>query len=158
MGITGLALANSIKDFFCLILTVIYSYCSDQVSKAIVPMNIEALRGWGEYFAISIPATVMLISSWWAFEVFFLISGIMGPLEAASMTLITAYFPIPFMIMYGVCEGTITLLGNSIGANNIPLAKRFYYLIGKIVVVIVLTISVITMICRKQIVSAFTNS
>ena len=158
MGINGLALANSIKDLFCLILTVIYSYCSKDVSKAIVPMNIEALRGWGEYFAISVPATVMLIAGWWAFEVIFLISGIIGPVEAASMTLITAYFPLPLMFAFGICEGTISLIGNSIGANNIPLAKRFYYLIGKISFAMILAQCMITLICRNQIVSAFTNS
>ena len=61
------------------------------------------------------------------------------------------------MFALGVQEGTCTLIGNCIGANNIPLAKRFYTLIAKIAAASTLTLSLLTFFCRRQIVSAFTN-
>ena len=60
MGIIGLALANSIKDFALLIITVIFSYCSQKVSQVLIPYNMETFRGWNEYLAISIPAAAMI--------------------------------------------------------------------------------------------------
>ena len=61
------------------------------------------------------------------------------------------------MIALGIQEGTCALIGNCIGANNVPLAKRFYSLIAKIVTVVVLLISSITFFCRKQIVASYTS-
>ena len=61
------------------------------------------------------------------------------------------------MFALGIQEGTCTPIGNCIGANNIPLAKRFYTLIAKIASVSILALSLMTFFCRRQIVSAFTN-
>ena len=61
------------------------------------------------------------------------------------------------MIVLGIQEGTCTLIGNCIGANNVPLAKRFYSLIAKIVTVVVIFIFLITFFCRKQLVAVFTS-
>ena len=35
------------------------------------------------------------------------------------------------MIAMGIQETTVALIGNSIGANNVALAKRFFWLIFK---------------------------
>ena len=125
--------------------------------KALVPLDKEALRGWGEYFAISIPATIMICSEWWAFEVIMVIAGLIGVVEMATITIVFSYTPLLFMFMLGIQEGTCTLIGNSIGANNIALGKRFYYLIAKIALVTMFTLSLITLFCRRQLVAAFTN-
>ena len=119
------------------------------MNKALVPINKEALRGWGEYFAISIPATVMICSEWWAFEVLMIIAGLIGVVEMATITIVFSYSPLMFMFMLGIQEGTCTLIGNSIGANNIPLGKRFYYLIAKIALGTIAMLSLLTLFCRR---------
>ena len=77
-GLVGLAIANSIKDAVLCFITAIYGYCSERVRKVLVPYDMEALRGWKEYLSISIPATVMIISEWWAFELITLLAGMLG--------------------------------------------------------------------------------
>ena len=47
MGITGLAIASTIKDFVLLATTMIYGYCSSQVNRALTPIDSEAFKGWG---------------------------------------------------------------------------------------------------------------
>ena len=88
MGITGLALSLSIKDFALMIMTMIYSNCSQTVRKAIVPFNHEAFQDWDEYLKISIPATMMICSERWAFYVLTFIAGILGVIDLASITVV----------------------------------------------------------------------
>lgn len=46
MGIIGLAIATSIKDFVLFLSVTIYGSCSKEISAALVPINKEAFRGW----------------------------------------------------------------------------------------------------------------
>ena len=52
------------------------------------------------------------------------------------------------MISLGIQQGTSALIGNCIGANNVPLAKRFYHLIAKITTLVVIMLSLLTLIER----------
>ena len=149
MGLIGLAVAVSIKDFVLMVLTSLYCYTEPNVYKVMVPFDKEAFRGWGEYLAISIPAAVMICSEYYAFEYITLAAGTLGVVELASIATVYSYSTLLFMIALGIQEGTCTLIGNCIGANNVPLAKRFYYLIAKITTAVVLLLSLITLFFRE---------
>ena len=88
MDISGLALALSIKDFALMIMTMIYSNCSETVRKTIVPFDCQALEDWGEYLKISIPAMIMICSERWAFYVLTFMAGILGVVDLASITVV----------------------------------------------------------------------
>ena len=62
-----------------------------------------------------------------------------------------------FMLMLGVQDGACILIGNCVGANNIPLAKRFYYFIAKIAIGVIFTMMLTICLLRKQIVSLYTS-
>ena len=87
-GIHALAISNTIKDCSLLSMTVIYTYWSDTASRALLPMDREALRGWKEYLAIAIPATIMICSMWWASEMISVLSGLLGVVELASIIIV----------------------------------------------------------------------
>ena len=87
-GIHSLAISNTIKDFSLLSMTVIYSYWSDTASRALLPMDVEALRGWKEYLGIAIPATIMICCMWWASEMISVLSGLLGVVELASIIIV----------------------------------------------------------------------
>ena len=38
----------------------------------------NSLCGWPEYLRLAIPATILLCSEWWAFEILTLIAGLIG--------------------------------------------------------------------------------
>ena len=88
MGIIGLAVAVTCRDFFLCVLTMLYCCCTQSISEAMVPFDVEALRGWGEYLSISIPAAVMICTEKYAFESMTITAGILGVVELASITVV----------------------------------------------------------------------
>lgn len=87
LGVVGLAYASSIKDFILMLTVMIYSYCSKSTNCALVMVNRDAFCDWGKYLSISLPATAMICSEWWAFEIFTVLAGIMGVTQLAAMTI-----------------------------------------------------------------------
>ena len=67
MGVIGLAMAVTCRDFCLCTITMLYCSCTQEVSKVMVPFDMEALRGWGEYLSISVPATIMICAEKFAF-------------------------------------------------------------------------------------------
>ena len=117
----------------------------------------EAFRGWDQYLAVSIPVTIMICSEWWAFEALTIMAGILGVVELASQTISINVLATLYMVVTGIQEATCSLIGNSIGANNVPLAKRFFKLIMTYTTFFVAIASLILFLFRKQIGSIFTD-
>ena len=84
MGINGLATAASITNGFLLVSVFVYAFCSSQVRQVMQPIDREAFRSWWPYLKISLPATLMICSEWWAFEILTVLSGVLGVNELAS--------------------------------------------------------------------------
>ena len=63
------------------------------------------------------------IWSWWAFDVFTFISSYMSPEALAAQTILRNISLFFFMIPVGLSIPTAVLIGNNIGAMNIPAAK-----------------------------------
>ena len=61
------------------------------------------------------------------------------------------------MVPLGMAQSSAALIGNSIGANNVGLAKRFFYLILKIVVPLTAIMATIPIFACRQIVGIFTT-
>ena len=89
-GIIGLAWASSIKDTVLVCTVMVYGCCSSKVNKALVPINMDAFRGWGEYLRVALPSTVMMCSEWWGLEILTILAGILGVTELASITIFTS--------------------------------------------------------------------
>ena len=157
MGIEGLAVASGVKDTILLITIYLYARCSPQISEVLQPLDRDAFKGWGLYLKVCLPSTAMLCSEWWAFEVLTLLGGILGVMELASLTICLNLHALLFRIPLGITEATGALLGNSIGANNVPLAKRFFALIFKIATFVMCLISSLIVLGRKQLVNFFTD-
>ena len=76
-------------------------------------------------------------------------AGILGVVELASITVIFSFRVSLFSFAHGIEEGSSALIGNCIGANNVPLAKRFYSLISVITVGMIVPLSLITFFARE---------
>ena len=48
-GVIGLAMAVTCRDFFNCVLTALYGLLTPNVADVMLPFDMEALRGWGEY-------------------------------------------------------------------------------------------------------------
>ena len=90
----------------------------------------------------------MICAEWWAFQFFTVIAGTIGVPEQAAQVMITSISHILFMVPLGVQEATCGIIGNCVGGNNVPLAVRFFHLIAKINVGIVLILCALTLTLR----------
>ena len=87
--------------------------------------NRSDFNGWSEYLRVSLPSTLIICSEWWAFELLTVISGLISIEAQAVQTLVTSGCAILFEIPLGYQEATCAIIGNCIGANNVPLAKKY---------------------------------
>ena len=78
MDVIGLAIATDISAFLMLIIITVYAHQIDSVNEAFFFPTMDSFSNWGEYFRLSIPATVMLCAEWWAFEILTILSGVLG--------------------------------------------------------------------------------
>ena len=129
LGIAGLAIASGVKDAVLLLTVFLYARCSPTIAEAMQSIDRDSFKGWCQYLKVSLPSTAMLCSEWWAFEVLVFLGGILGVMELASLTICLNIHALLFRVPLGFTEASGALLGNSIGAFNVPLAKRFFRLI-----------------------------
>ena len=87
LGILGLAIATSIKDFVLLVMVMTYCCCSSHFKQTLQPVDSETFTGWGSYLKVSLPATVMMCSEWWALEIFIVLAGTMGLTQLAAFVI-----------------------------------------------------------------------
>ena len=97
----------------------------------------------------------MLCSEWWAFEVLTFMGGTLGVIELASLTICLNLHSLLFRVPLGITEATSALLGNSIGANNVPLAKRFAGMIFKFAALVVFSLGALVILARSFITDLF---
>ena len=157
MGIIGLAAAMSIKDCALFLMTLIYCYNSETVCKVLIPFDSESFQGLSEYLMLSISSSLMTMATLWSLHLITLMAGFLGVVEMASITAILSFRLTLFTFALSVGEGASTLIGNCIGANNVPLAKRFYYMIGAFTIGMTVTMSLITFFANEQLASLITN-
>ena len=61
------------------------------------------------------------------------------------------------MVPLGIQEAVCSLVGNCIGANNVPLAKRFFSFTMKVTIALILMIVITTVLARRQLAMVFTD-
>lgn len=98
----------------------------------------------------------MICAEEWGFQILAIIAGIIGVSDQAAQTLIVSWGAIIFMAPLGIQEATCGIIGNCIGANNVPLAKRFFYLGLKVNFIVTFTLSLLTFVFRESIADFFT--
>ena len=98
----------------------------------------------------------MICSEWWAFEIVAVLSGIIGVQALAANTIFIQVLATIFMVPLGIQEATCCIIGNCIGANNVPLAKRFFKLISTCALIMITLVSMTVILTRTQIIEIFT--
>ena len=90
----------------------------------------------------------MLCSEWWAFEVIIMMAGILGIVPLASLTICLNIQALCGRMPLGITEASGSLMGNSVGANNTRLAKRFASLIFKVAFMCILMLGLMVVLGR----------
>ena len=117
----------------------------------------DTLIGWIDYLKISLPSTVMLLAEGWAFNVMGVLSGLISVNDQAANTILLMLIAIMFMVPMGIQSAACAIIGEQIGANNVPLAKDYFWLMQKLTLVILLVIQAVFYFNRDAIVGIFTK-
>ena len=82
-GVEGLGIATTITYFTMLVMITVNTLLIKRIRKCIFCPTLESFTGWGSYFRLSIPSTIMLCAEWWSFEIMVILAGILGVIEQA---------------------------------------------------------------------------
>ena len=107
------------------------------------------------YLKLSLPALVMLCADWWSMQILTVVAGTIGVEEQAAMVTAYTIIYINWMPILGISDAVCALIGNCIGSNNVPLAKRFFSMISNISVITIIVMSVLTFVFRDNIAAIF---
>jgi len=128
MGLRGLGLASSLTNLILFTSTFVYCLCISKINRALVRPNKDSFRGWHQYLAVCLPSTIIMCSEWWTVEILTLLAGLISVEAQAVQTIVASLLSILFEIPLGVQTVSCAMIGNCIGANNVPLAQRFFRL------------------------------
>ena len=156
-GVIGLGIAGSVKHAILLVFMLVYTISSPVLRVSLQPMNKQSLKGWLSYLSVSLPTVAIICNNGWSYELYTLLSGVLGVKELATMTICVAMHISFWKLPLGLSEATCSLIGNCIGASNPNLAKRFLGLILSISTLILLTFSAIFILYRFEIVALMSN-
>jgi len=134
---TYLAWSYVIADCVGVAFMLAISWRHPNVQRTLVPFSYaNAFSRWWEFLKLGIPATAMLCSEWWAYEVLSLFASILGTDAIAAQAIIFQVTAFLFMIPLGLGITTASIVGNAIGAKKRLLAIQMAHLsLGTICVV-----------------------
>ena len=125
LAIVGAALANLIHAFSCFIITALYlsNFATNKIALFSFLPETFALKHVKSYLRIGLPSIVLICLEWWGFEVLVLMSGVLSSTAVAAQTIVYNLLVLMQMIPCGLFSGCITIVGNSIGEQNVSRTK-----------------------------------
>jgi len=112
LQVVGLGLATAITNVGIFLMITIYAHCIPKIKESLFCFDDSAWSGWGEYFKLGVPSTVMICAEWWAFEILIFLAGAIGVKEQAAMVIINQITTQTYMVNLGMQESSTALIGN----------------------------------------------
>ena len=150
----GLAMATTYISIFTFM--TLHSHCIPQIKKALFWPTADSFTGWGEYLAISTPATIIMCAEWWAFEILMFFAGYISIEAQAAHVLCALISSWAFNFARGMADTTCSLIGNSIGENKVELAKTIWKVTLSVAGIGIFIVAFIIFAVRVQVASLFT--
>lgn len=124
LEVKGAGLAMALTCFLMWLAVTVISHQVDSIKVALFMPSRNSFEGWGEYLAISLPATAMQLAEWWYCESVVLIGTFFGVTGIAVQTIGFNIIAFIFMFPLGCQEAIASMVGSAIGANNVALSKK----------------------------------
>ena len=112
---------------------------------------------WGEYMRIGFYGALQECLIWWNLNICFMFSGYLGVTEIATQVIIMQIKNFTSMIPTGVSFAASGLVGNCIGMNQIPRAKKYANISIFYSVLVTTLMLTIFWICRDALSRIFTE-
>lgn len=130
----GLAISNVLASVLSSFMMILASIRHPDVQKTLQPLSWDMFYQWWEFCSLGLPATLMLCSEWWAFEILIIMASLLGTSEVDAQTITMQTGMLAYMIPLGISISTSSLVGNFLGAEKPTVAVR----IGKLAYCLVL--------------------
>ena len=85
----------------------------------------KVLSKWGEYLGLGIPGAIMITLEWLCFEYLVIMSGWLSIEHQSAVTIVNEFANTNWAPALGLNLTMSVLIGNSLGANNASLAKKY---------------------------------
>ncbi|MBA0559306.1 hypothetical protein Golob_016273 [Gossypium lobatum] len=125
LGFRGAALANSISNWFNVLLLVLYVKLSPSCAKTWTGFSKEAFQNIFTFLRLAIPSAIMVCLEMWSFEMMVLLSGLLPnpKLQTSALSICLNTAATVWMIPFGLSGAVSTRVSNELGAGN-PEAAR----------------------------------
>eukprot|EP00347_Sterkiella_histriomuscorum_P024571 403330654 len=117
----------------------------------------DSFKGLGQYLMIAVPSMLMACLEWWTFEIQALFATFISVEAVGSQVIILNIMYIYFCFTIGLQVAGYSLIGQSVGAQNIPLAKQYRTMLFYCGTLLTLIQSGSLFFLRFQITNFFTN-
>eukprot|EP00347_Sterkiella_histriomuscorum_P022093 403331703 len=126
MGMTGVAIASSFH-FFCrfLVMYLFFRFTPRFYDHNVSFTDPECFRNLWTQFKFSVKCAFLGVWSWWAFDIFTLISSYMTIDDLAAQTVLRNIGLLTYMIPVGIAQAASIMVGNNIGAKNVKAGKIY---------------------------------
>jgi MATE family multidrug resistance protein len=127
MGVIGAGVAMGITQFLNFMIITIYIHIKNPCPESYFYFDSEVLQFEliFDYLKKGVPAAILFAADWLGFEVLTLMSSYLSPLDLAANVCLFNFITLIFMIPCGLSFATTTLVGNSIGQQDVEKAKRY---------------------------------
>ena len=127
MKIYGVVISSTLTYLLNLVLLSLYVHCKE----GLVPeeswhfFDSNCIQKIPEYLRYALPACLLNMVDWWAFETMVIVCGTISLKSLVSMSIILTITTINFMFAQGISFSWTSLVGNNLGAN-LPNKARIY--------------------------------
>ena len=157
LGLYGAAVVRTLSESLFIPALVIYMKVSKCCDKTLVAPSMSMFKEWNSFLAIAFPSLFMTCLEWWAFEIMNLMTGKLGVVDLASNIISFNYSSFIFMTCLGIAIATGTLVGNSIGEDNITNAKMYVKVGTMFSLLTAVTLGTITLLFKTFFAKVFTK-
>lgn len=162
LDIVGAGLAMGVTQFIGFVTLSIYIHLKNPYPESNFTYYFDKITFtpkyiW-EYLVKAVPAAILYSADWIGFEILTFMASFLGESALAANICMFNFISLIFMTQLGISIATTTLVGNSIGAENIHNAKN-YVISSLLLGVGVMSIATsLVMIFRHEIPLAYTSN
>jgi len=157
LGMVGAAAVRALSEIVYTASLILYMKLSKCCEKTLIAPTMDVFKDWKPFLSIAFPSLFMTCLEWWGFEAMSLMSGKLGVIDLAANVICFNYSAFLFMVGLGVSLATGTLVGNSIGENNIKKAKIYTKLGVYMTTFIILILGIIIIVFKSFFARVFTG-
>ncbi|MBA0714220.1 hypothetical protein Golax_013205 [Gossypium laxum] len=159
LGFRGAALANSISNWFNVLLLVLYVKLSPSCAKTWTGFSKEAFQNIFTFLRLAIPSAIMVCLEMWSFEMMVLLSGLLPnpKLQTSALSICLNTAATVWMIPFGLSGAVSTRVSNELGAGNPEAARLAVNVVIAMAIFEALLVGSILMLIRNILGYAYSN-